>query len=152
MEARDDVGGSKEASGFRKMRISSRSKYGLRAMVELSKAYGKGPVSARTISDNEGISISYLEHLLAKLRGAGLIRSIRGPGGGFELARAPGDISLLSIISTLDGPVALCDCFEEAALKLPCSKLDSCSTRVLWERLSVGIEEVLETTTLANVV
>ena len=152
METRDDVGGGKEAPGSREVRISSRSRYGLRAMVELSKTHGKGPVSARTISDREGIPISYLEHLLGKLREAGLIKSVRGPGGGFELARTPGDISLLSIISALDGPVVLCDCFEESSLKLPCNRLDSCLARVLWEKLSDRIEEVLETTTLAQVV
>ena len=121
-------------------------------MVELSKTYGKGPVSARTISEREGIPISYLEHLLARLRGAGLIKSVRGPGGGFELAMIPGDISLLSIIRALDGPVVLCDCFEESAAKLTCGNPDSCSARVLWERLRVGIEDALEATTLACIV
>lgn len=133
------------------MRISSRSRYGLRAMVELSRVYGEGPITARAISDREGISISYLEHLLARLRQAGLIESVRGPGGGFKLAKMPADISLLSIISALDGPVVLCDCFEESAVKLTCERLDSCLARPLWEALSSKIQEALETTTLAHV-
>jgi len=134
------------------MRISSKSKYGLRAMVELSKEYGKGPVSAKTISESEGIPISYLEHLLAKLRRAGLIKSVRGPGGGFELAMIPDDISVLSIVRALDGPVLLCDCFEESEVKLTCDNPDSCSIRVLWEKLRVEIEDALEATTLAYIV
>ncbi|MFQ5906499.1 MAG: RrF2 family transcriptional regulator [bacterium] len=133
------------------MRISTRSRYGLRAMVELSRAYGKGPVTARAISDSEGISISYLEHLLARLRQAGLVESVRGPGGGFRLAKVPTDISLLSIISALDGPVILCDCFEKSAVKLPCQRLDACAAKSLWEALNDKIQEALETTTLGHV-
>lgn len=132
------------------MRISTRSRYGLRAMLELSRTYGEGPVTAKEISAREGISMSYLEHLLADLRGAGLVRSVRGPGGGFELAMSPDEISLLSIVRALDGPVILCDCFEQAREKVPCGKLESCSARALWEELSERIERALESTKLAS--
>ena len=120
-------------------------------MLELSRAYGDGPVTAREISTREGISMSYLEHLLADLRQAGLVRSIRGPGGGFELIRRPDEINLLSIIRALDGPVVLCDCFELTHEKLPCDKLESCSARPLWEELSKRIEKALESTKLASI-
>lgn len=133
------------------MRISTRSRYGLRAMLELSREYGKGPLTAKTISAREGISMPYLEHLLAGLRQAGLVRSVRGPGGGFELARHPGDISLLSIIRALDGPIVLCDCFDIAHDKSPCEKLGFCSARNLWEELSSKIEEALEGTKLSGI-
>ncbi len=133
------------------MRASTRSRYGLRAMLELSRAYGSGPITARSIADREGISISYLEHLLAKLREAGLVRSVRGPGGGFELAKDPRDISLLSILNALEGPVVLCNCFEKSSLKAACERLTFCSARVLWGELSEKIEEALETTKLAHV-
>lgn len=133
------------------MRISTRSRYGLRAMLELCRAYGEGPVTAKAISASEGISVSYLEHLLSSLRQAGLVRSVRGPGGGFELARRPGEISLLSIIRALDGPVVLCDCFSQSPEKSPCGKLDSCSAKAVWEELCEKIEEALEATKLASV-
>jgi Rrf2 family protein len=133
------------------MRVSTRSRYGLRAMIDLSRAYGSGPVTARSISDREGISMSYLEHLLARLREGGLVRSVRGPGGGFELARDPRDISLLSILNALEGPVVLCDCFEKSNLNASCERLDSCSARLLWEELSDKIEEALKTTKLVHV-
>jgi Rrf2 family cysteine metabolism transcriptional repressor len=133
------------------MRISTRSRYGLRAMLELCRAYGEGPVTAKSISAREEISMPYLEHLLASLRQAGLVRSVRGPGGGFELATPPDEISLLSIIRALDGPVVLCDCFETSDGKLPCGKLDSCSARALWEELSASIEKALEATKLKTI-
>jgi Rrf2 family protein len=133
------------------MKISTRSRYGLRAMLELSREYGEGPVTARTIASREGMSVPYLEHLLAGLRQAGLVRSVRGPGGGFELAMRPEEISLLSIVKALDGPVVLCDCFEQTNEKLPCDRLDSCSAKALWEELSANIEKALEATKLANI-
>jgi Rrf2 family iron-sulfur cluster assembly transcriptional regulator len=120
-------------------------------MLELCRAYGEGPVTAKAISASEGISMSYLEHLLSGLRQAGLVKSVRGPGGGFELARRPDEISLLSIIRALDGPVVLCDCFREETEKSPCEKLSSCSAKALWEELSERIEEALEATKLASI-
>jgi Rrf2 family protein len=120
-------------------------------MLELSRVHGDGALTAKTISSRQGIPVSYLEHLLAKLRDAGLIKSVRGPGGGFKLAKTPSDISLGSIIKALDGPVALCDCLDASVLKPSCTKLDSCLAKTLWKKLTDKIEEVFDTTTLDEV-
>src|SRR3989338_5684308 len=88
------------------MKLSTRSTYGMRALVELGLAAGRGPVSAALIAKQQGLSVAYLEQLLHRLRKRGVVTSVRGPKGGYLLAREPQQISVGEIVRTLDGPAA----------------------------------------------
>src|SRR5438093_10082157 len=82
-----------------------RTDYGTRAILELAARYGDGPLQSAEIAQRQGIPEAYLEQLLTSLRKAGLVRSTRGPHGGHELARAPGEMTLLEVVSALEGPL-----------------------------------------------
>ncbi|MFL5760419.1 MAG: RrF2 family transcriptional regulator [Thermomicrobiales bacterium] len=86
------------------MRVSSRADYGVRALFDLALRYGKGPVQSRDIAVRQGVPEAYLHQVLGALNRAGLVRSTRGPLGGHELARDPGDITLWDVLNVLDGP------------------------------------------------
>ena len=125
------------------MRLTTKGRYGLRAMFELAKDYGKGPVAIKTISERQHLSIHYLEQLLSKLRKSALIKSIRGPGGGYVLAKKPTQISVGDIVRTLEGPIALAKCIDESLMHNACEQVDDCVVRLMWKRVSMRIEEVL---------
>ncbi len=95
------------------MRLSTKGRYGVRAMVALALHYGEGPVSVNSISKEEGISPDYIEQLFIKLRRKGLIKSRRGPEGGFLLARPPSQIRVGDIIRGIEEPITLAPCVEE---------------------------------------
>ena len=85
------------------MRLSTRSTYGMRALVELALTSGRGPVSATLIAERQGLSAAYLEQLLHRLRRQGLVTSVRGPRGGYRLAKAPAKVTMAEVAQTLDG-------------------------------------------------
>ncbi|NMB17183.1 MAG: Rrf2 family transcriptional regulator [Firmicutes bacterium] len=131
------------------MRISTRGKYGVRAMFDLAMRYGQGPIPLKTIAERQEISEHYLEQLMGNLRRAGLVNSVRGAQGGYELAFTPGEIKIGQIIRVLEGPIAPVECVEDGA-DPACERFDSCATRLLWERLRDSMTEVLDSTTLAD--
>lgn len=132
------------------MRLTTKGRYGLRAMFELAKDYGKGPVTIKTISERQHLSIHYLEQLLAKLRRSGLIKSVRGPGGGYILAKKPSKISIGDIVRILEGPIALAKCIDESLMKNICEHIDDCVVRLMWKRISDRIADVLDSITLED--
>jgi len=95
------------------MLLSTKGDYGVRAMIDLAKHQGAGPVQRADIARRRQIPESYLDHLLAQLRRAGFIRSVRGPGGGHLLAKAPDEICLLHVLEALEGSLAPLVCLEE---------------------------------------
>ncbi|MBA7669850.1 HTH-type transcriptional regulator CymR [subsurface metagenome] len=125
------------------MRLSTKGRYGVRAMVALALHYGEGPVSVNSISKEEGISPDYIEQLFIKLRRKGLIKSRRGPEGGFLLARPPSQIRVGDIIRGIEEPITLAPCVEEN-----CSHLKGCTTHLLWKKIANRIAEILDSTTL----
>jgi Rrf2 family protein len=129
------------------LRLSTKGQYGVRAMYEIALGYPGEPVTIKEISDKQAVSVPYLEQILNKLRKAGLIRSIKGPGGGYLLNRGPEKISIASIVNELEGPVAITSCLnpEEG-----CIRVDNCVTHLLWKALGEQIEAFLETITLKN--
>jgi len=131
------------------MKLSSRTRYGMRAVLELSMEYGKKPMQIKTIADREDISNKYLEQLIAMLKAAGLVRSIRGPRGGYVLARPPQEISLKDVFLTLEGPMVPADCLEHPEF---CPRCTDCATREIWHELQDSITRVLESYTLADLV
>ncbi|MFB6290114.1 MAG: Rrf2 family transcriptional regulator [Candidatus Bipolaricaulia bacterium] len=127
------------------MQLSTKSRYGLRAMVELALNYGEGPVSVREISENQEISYKYLEHIVSHLKKKGFLRSVRGAGGGYELKKNPEEITSLQIIQALEGTLAPVDCVDSPKL---CDRSDLCPTLGLWVGLQKTVKDYLDSRTL----
>ncbi|GAB6169952.1 Rrf2 family transcriptional regulator [Clostridium carnis] len=130
------------------MKLSTKGKYGVKAMVDLAIHYGESPVSIKTISQRQNISEYYLEQLFSPLRRAKLIKSIRGAQGGYVLNKKPSDIKVSDIMYVLEGPIEISDCIEGSE----CNNIDCCATRFLWEKIKKSIDEVMENITLQDIV
>jgi Rrf2 family protein len=131
------------------MKLSTRSRYGLRAMLELAIEYGKGPLQIKIIAKREGISNKYLEQLITLLKSSGLVNSVRGPKGGYELAREPKDIKVSEVFTTLEGPLLSVKCIENPQ---ECERGADCVTRNLWSKIEHTIYNVLDSMTLQDLV
>lgn len=131
------------------MWISTRGRYGIRAMLELALNYDKGSLRLRDIARGQDISPKYLEHFLTPLKLAGLIRSIRGAQGGYELARSPSQIRLSDILLVLEGTMAPVECVDRPEI---CSRYPSCAAREVWSELKKSVLDPLESTTLQDLV
>ncbi len=131
------------------LRLSTKGQYGVRAMYEIAKGYPETPVTIKEISEKQDVSVAYLEQILNKLRKAGLIKSIKGPGGGYILDKSPENVSIASILNELEGPVALTSCLDPEG---GCVRVDSCVTHLLWKVLGEQIEAFLNTITLKNLI
>jgi Rrf2 family cysteine metabolism transcriptional repressor len=127
------------------IKLSTKGRYGLRAMVDLADHYGEGPVLVRSIAERQEISGKYLHALLASLKSAKLVRSVRGSGGGYALARAPEEIHLNEVLEALEGPFSLVDCVLDQAV---CDRSCSCATRDVWTELSKTMEDTLSSISL----
>jgi Rrf2 family cysteine metabolism transcriptional repressor len=131
------------------MKMSTRGRYGLRAMLELARCHGQSPVLMSSLAKREAVSRKYLHGLLTALKKAELVRSIRGPGGGFVLAREPSKIRLSQVLHALEGPLSLVDCVAD---RLSCSRVNSCTAHRVWEELSETIENALDGVTLEDLI
>ena len=131
------------------MRVSTKGRYGLRAMFELAWSFGEGPLLMSAIAERQGLSRKHLHALLTSLKSAGLVRSIRGPGGGFVLTRSPDQIKLSEVLRALEGPLSLVDCVAD---RRSCDRANRCAARGVWQKLSGAIEEVLDGVTLEDLV
>ena len=132
------------------MKISTKGRYSVTALYELAQRYGEGPVSLKCVAQGQGLSENYLEQLMVPLRRAGLVQSIRGAQGGYMLAKSPAEITIGSIITTVEGPIAVVDCLlaEAGAAEQMCDKACACVTRGIWEKVCDSISQVLESITL----
>ena len=130
------------------LRLSTKGQYGVRAMFELAKNYEKGPLAIKEIATRQGVSISYLEQLLNKLRKSKLITSQKGPGGGYIINKKPEEISVGLILNSLEGPVAIAQCLDPSAKS--CKRVEGCVTRLLWKSLGEKIEDFLDTINLSD--
>ncbi|HTG01570.1 MAG TPA: Rrf2 family transcriptional regulator [Nitrospirota bacterium] len=131
------------------MKLSTRGKYGVRAVFEIARHYGKGPITIKEIADRQGISFSYLEQILHRLGKAGVIESVRGPAGGYLLARKPAELTIGDIVRTLEGPIALSHCLEPGEGS-DCYQADDCVARMVWTKVGKKIEEALDSITFDN--
>jgi Rrf2 family cysteine metabolism transcriptional repressor len=129
------------------LRLSTKARYALRAMMELALREGEGPVQLHEIAAAQRLSPKYLEQLVIPLRHAGLVHTERGPSGGYSLARPAAEITALDIVRAVEGPLDLLDCVGRAAI---CERSSSCAARDLWRDLSVAVTEVLGKRTLAD--
>ena len=133
------------------MKISTRGRYGVRAMYDLATRYGEGPVPLKEIAERQGISEHYLEQLIAPLRKAGLVKGVRGVAGGYELARPPSEITVGDIIRVLEGPIAPVECvIEDPDAEKACDHLDGCISHRIWARVRDSIAQVLDSITIAD--
>ncbi len=130
------------------MKLSTRARYGLKAMVDLAERYGGGMVSTSALAALQGISDAYLEQLIAALRRAGLVVSVRGAQGGYALSRPPAEINVGDVLRALEGSTAVMECVGTS--RVSCGNACSCSARPLWLKLQRRIDEVLDSTTLAD--
>jgi Rrf2 family cysteine metabolism transcriptional repressor len=125
------------------VKLSTKGKYGVRAVYEVARHFGRGPITIKEISERQGISISYLEQILHKLGKAGLIESVRGPAGGYLLARKPSELTIGDIVRVLEGPIALSHCLEPGESG-DCYQTDDCVARMVWAKVGAKIEEALD--------
>ena len=129
------------------MKLSTRTRYGTRALLELALHQGEGPMFLKDIAQHQQISLPYLEHLVAPLIAGGMIRSAKGPKGGISLARDPEDIKLSEITQLLEGSLAPVECVDNPKA---CRRSGACATRDVWSRLKEAMDNVLESTTLQD--
>jgi len=131
------------------MKLSTRTRYGTRALLELALRRGEEPVFLKDIASQQQISLQYLEHLIAPLIAGGIIRTTKGPKGGVSLVKEPKDIRLSEITQLLEGSVAPVECVSNPDV---CERSELCATRDIWTKLKDAMNDVLETTTLQDLV
>jgi len=131
------------------MKLSTRTRYGMRAIIELAESNRKGPLQLKVIAQHQDISAKYLEQLMVMLKSAGFVRSIRGSRGGYVLAKAPNQIKLSDVFHCLEGPVTTVECIEN---KNYCQRAADCAARQIWTQVQEAIEGVLQSITLQDVV
>src|SRR6478752_2514305 len=137
------------------MMFSTKAEYGVRVMVELARRSGEAPIPLAEIAANDGLPLAYLEHLVARLRKAGLVDSRRGSHGGYLLARPASEITMAEVVEALEGSIAPIECISETADgSIVCAReadLDHvCPTKLLWTRVRFSIIGTLRETTLAD--
>jgi Rrf2 family protein len=148
------------------MMFSTKAEYGVRVMVELARRAGEDPIPLAEIAAHDGLPLAYLEHLVARLRKAGLLDSRRGSRGGYLLARSPTEITMAEIVEALEGSIAPIECISQASDgSIVCSRESGpvggvragtqshvCPTKLLWTRVRFVIVRTLQETTLADLV
>lgn len=132
------------------MWVTSRSHYGLNAMVGLARAYGEGPVSLSQLAQTEKLPLAYLEQLVMPLRKAGLVEAKRGHGGGYQLALPPDQVTVYQVVRALDGIVAPVECVAEDYLPGTCVREAQCTSKYVWRQVQQSINQVLQSITLAD--
>lgn len=125
------------------MKLSTKGRYGLRALIDLAKYSTNDPVSITSISDRQGISERYLEQLMGLLKKSGLVKSIRGAGGGYMLAKDLEDISVGDVLRALEGNLELVDC-PGLVPEDGCKSADSCVTKYVWKRINDSINQAVD--------
>jgi len=134
------------------MKLSTKGRYGLRAVVDLAVHAEDETVALSQIAERQGISMNYLEQLIAKLKKAGIVKAVRGAQGGYMLALPAEAISIGDILRALEGDLSPVDCSSVNSTEGNCSNADSCVTKYVWKRISDSINEAVDTITLSELV
>jgi len=129
------------------MKLSTRGRYGARALMELAKNFGQGPLSLKEISRRQDIPLKYLEQIAMSLKDAALIKSIRGPSGGYELCRPPAEIRLLEVVETLEGALSFVRCVEDPKF---CDRVGTCAFNEIWRKVADETSRVLDSFSLMD--
>ncbi len=131
------------------MKLSTRSRYGTRMMLDLAKHFDEGPVQISDIAKRENISVKYLEQLIIPLKRAGIIESFRGPKGGHTLTSPPDEITIGDIVRILEGGIDLIDCIGNPEC---CDRMDLCLMRDIWEEATKAMYDKLDSVTLSSII
>lgn len=131
------------------MKISTKGRYGLRILLDLATHQGKGPVNLGDISKRQGISEKYLWQVINLAKASGLITSARGPKGGYSVAKPNDQITILEIISALEGPIVLVDCLDKPET---CDRNTACVTREVWAQIEESMKKSMGGITLQDLV
>lgn len=131
------------------MKLSTRSRYGTRLMVDMAQHYDQGPIQLGDIAKRQDVSVKYLEQIIIPLKKAGYIESVRGPKGGHSLTKPPSEITLGEIVAVLEEGTSLVECTDDAGV---CRRSDMCPTRLIWKEASEAMFERLQAITLADLV
>ena len=131
------------------MKLSTRSRYGTRMMLDLAEHYDEGPIQIGDISKRQNISVKYLEQLIIPLKKRDYIKSMRGPKGGHMLAKSPRDITIGEIVKVLEGGIDLTGCLGNPG---ECDRSNGCPTRVVWEEATKAMYDKLSSITLKEMV
>ncbi len=131
------------------MKVSTRGRYALRLMLDIALECGRGPVSLRDVAQRQDISDKYLEQIVTPLGRAGLVRSVRGAGGGYLLTKAPEEYTVGEILRCLEGSLAPVSCAEDPCC---CGRAGQCVTVEVWEQILAAVSSVVDHITLADLV
>ena len=131
------------------MKLSTKCRYGTRAMIEIARNYYKGPTKRKEIAASQDISEGYLENILSRLKNQHLVRTVRGANGGFVLEKKPGEITLYEIVIALEGSISPVDCIINTDI---CGKVSNCSARKAWQKLHLAQIKVLSDITLEDLI
>ena len=131
------------------MKLSTRTRYGIRAVIELAEGDARKPLQLKLIAQRQDISVKYLEQLMNVLRTGGIVRSIRGARGGYILAKPPNQIKLGEVFSCLEGPVITAECVEDEDY---CRRAADCAARLLWIQVEEAIKNVLDSMTVQDLI
>ena len=131
------------------MKLSTRTRYGTRALLDLARHQGDKLVQLKDIARRQNISLHYLEHIIAPLVGAGIVRSMRGARGGLQLTRHPGEIKLSEVVQLLEGAITPVDCVIDPE---SCTRSGFCVTREVWGEMKKAIDNTLKVITLQDLV
>jgi Rrf2 family protein len=131
------------------MKLSTRSRYGTRLLLDMAQHYGQGPLHLAHIAQRQGISVKYLEQIIIPLKKAQYVKSVRGPKGGHILARPPQEITVGEIVALLEEGASFVACSENTAV---CQRADTCITRLLWKEAAQVMFETLAAITLADLI
>lgn len=134
------------------MKLSTKGRYGLRAVLDVAMNGQEEAVALSSIAERQNISISYLEQLISKLKKAGIVQSKRGAQGGYILAKPAEKISVGEILRALEGNLEPVDCAEIMGGKATCSSKDSCVTKYVWKRISDSINNAVDALMLSDLV
>ncbi len=131
------------------MKLSTKGRYAMRAMLDLAQHYGEGLVLLKNVARRQEVSERYLEHLFLTLKAAGVVNSVRGARGGFQLTRPPSEVKLIDIVRACEGKLSVVECVTDPA---SCRRSASCATRDMWMELQMAMDGVLESLTLQDLV
>ncbi|MEW6447864.1 MAG: Rrf2 family transcriptional regulator [Bacillota bacterium] len=129
------------------MKLSTRIRYGVRALMDIAEHSAAGPVSLKDVARRQEISEQYLEQLILPLKAAGFVRSFRGAHGGFVLSKDASEIRVSELVEILGGTIALMDCLYD---REACSRVDCCAVRDVWQEANEALRNVLASVTLVD--
>ena len=132
------------------IRISTRGRYALRAMVDVAQHGDRGPVPRHEIATRQDISADYVAQLFRRLQEAGLVEGVKGPGGGYRLAREATRITAAEVVEAVEGPVAVVPCLLATDEEGACHRVDRCVTHLLWKQLAQTVMDLLSSVTLQD--